>query len=75
MTNVIFSTDMYKEDSVKAMEQGRRGEGEKCIIKGENTKRPREWKEFLTNEENKIQLISLLRKVLGKDAYAKSLKG
>ena len=37
--DVIFSTDMYKEDSVKAMERNRRGSSEKLLLQGENTKK------------------------------------
>lgn len=40
----IFSTDMYKSDSVKTMERARRGCGEKLLIQGEITKRPADWK-------------------------------
>ena len=50
---VIFSTDMYKEDSVKSMERNRRGSSEKMLLQGENTKKPADWKAFLTNEDNK----------------------
>ena len=43
----IFSTDMYRDNSVKAMERRRRGCGEKLIIKGELTRKPIDWKVFL----------------------------
>ena len=53
---VIFSTDMYKEDSVKSMERNRRGSSEKLLLQVENKKKPADWKNFLTNEDNKKQL-------------------
>ena len=58
--DVIVSTDMYCSSSIKTMERKRRGDGEKLIIKGPSTKRPRDWKKFLTNSENKQQFINLL---------------
>ena len=44
--NVIFSTNMYQEDSVKSMERNRRGSSEKLLLQGENTKTPADWKSF-----------------------------
>ena len=73
--DVIFSTDMYKEDSVKAMERNRRGSSEKLLLQGENTKKPADWKNFLTNEDNKKQLVQVLLKAWDNDAYAKKLQG
>ena len=58
--DVIFSTDMYKEDSVKSMERNRRGSSEKLLLQGENTKKPADWKAFLTNEDNRKQLVQVL---------------
>ena len=55
--DVIFSTEMYKEDSVKSMDRKRRGSSEKLLLQGENTKRPADWKAVLTNEDNKKQLV------------------
>uniref|UniRef100_A0A0L8I6V7 Uncharacterized protein n=1 Tax=Octopus bimaculoides TaxID=37653 RepID=A0A0L8I6V7_OCTBM len=37
-----------------------RGVGDKLILSGEKTKRPKDWKVFLTNDENKTQFIQLL---------------
>ena len=73
--DVIFSTDMYKDDSVKAMERKRRGCAEKLIIKGENTKKPADWKKFLTNDQNKKQFIEILLTVWSSDRFADKLKG
>ena len=72
--DVIFSTDMYKADSVKATERKRRGCAEKLIIKGENTKKPADWKQFLTNDENKQQFIQVLHKVWSSDSFATKLQ-
>ena len=44
---VIFSTDMYSENSVKSVERIRRGCRKMLIVK-KRTKRPKDWKSFLT---------------------------
>ena len=49
----ISSTDMFFEHSTKSMERSRHGCGEKLLIKGENTRKPRDWKTFLSNADNK----------------------
>ena len=59
-SDVIFSTDMYLENSIKSMERKHRGCSEKLIVTGKNTKKPPDWKTFLANEENNKQLIELL---------------
>ena len=51
---------MYKKESMKAMERQRRGNSEKIILTGEATKRLVDWAGFLSNNENKAQLIKLL---------------
>ena len=73
--DIIFSTDSYNPDSIKSMERQRRGTTEKLIIKGENTKRPKDWKAFLANDSNKKQFIDLLIKEWSKDEYAAKLQG
>ena len=70
----VFSTDMYKENSIKSMERMRRGCGEKMLIKGEKTRKPSDWKTFLSNAENKKQLIALLLAVWGSDNFAQKLQ-
>ena len=57
---IISSTDTYHPNLVKAVEQLRRGSASKLIVGGENTKKPKEWKSFLTNNENKKELIEVL---------------
>ena len=42
-SSVLFSTDMYQENSVKSLERSGRGSGEERIIQGEGTKRPEKW--------------------------------
>ncbi|KAH3778617.1 hypothetical protein DPMN_180086 [Dreissena polymorpha] len=53
---------MCKHGSVKAMERKHRGWGEKLLVKGENTKNTTYLKNFLTNEENKQQLVKIMCK-------------
>jgi len=57
---VIFSTDMYSENSVKSVERIRRGCGEKLIVSGVRTKRQKDWNSFMTNDDNKKQLTQVL---------------
>ena len=66
---------MYKKESIKAMERQRRGNSEKIILTGEATKRPVDWAGFLSNDENKAQLIKLLLKVWTSDNQAPKFKG
>ena len=73
--DVIFSTDMYKPDSGKSSERTWRGCAEKMMIKGGKTKRPSDWKQFLTNDGNKKQLIQVLLDVWSKHDMAKRLYG
>ena len=62
-SDIIFSTYMYLENSIKSMERKRRGYSEKLIVTGENMKKAPDWKTFLVNEENKRQLIELLCRI------------
>jgi hypothetical protein len=73
-SNCIFSTDMYKEYSVKSVERRRRGCGEKLIVRGESTRRPKDWKEFLSNDQNKEQFIDILLKSWSSGRYSECLK-
>ena len=65
-SNVICSTDMYKERSIKSMDRQQRGSSERLIIAGENTRKPADGKLFLANEENKKQLIKTMLHVCSK---------
>ncbi|KAG1683376.1 hypothetical protein GQR58_010026 [Nymphon striatum] len=73
-SKVVFSTDMYKDDSIKSMERRSRGCGEKRIIQSENTRRPENWKEFLSNDDNKQQLIALLLKIWSSPECSRKLQ-
>ena len=64
---------MYLENSMKSMERSGRGRSAKLIIKGENSKRPADWKKFLTNDENKEQFIDVILKVWSSDLIAPKL--
>ena len=73
--DVVFSTDSYNPNFITSMERLRRGCGERLIIKGENTKRPVDWKAFLINDTNKQQFIKLLTRLWSQDSYAPKLQG
>lgn len=73
-SNLIFSTDMYLPESIKSMERERRGSSDKMIIKGLSTKRPSDWKTFLSNDKNKEQLTELLANAWSRDIYAEKIK-
>ena len=53
------------------MERKWRGTGDNIIVQGDSTKKPTDWKEFLSNDNNKQQLIQLLLDVWTKDSFAK----
>ena len=72
-SDVIFSTDMYKKNSIKALERVRRGCGDKVLVKGPSMKRPMDWKNFLMNDENKEQFTELLLKVWLNDSFGEHL--
>jgi hypothetical protein len=72
-SDIIFSTDMYLENSIKSMERKRRGCSEKLIVTGENTKKPPDWKTYIANEENKKQLIELFCRVWSTGDFAPKL--
>ena len=73
-SDVVFSTDMYYPDSVKAVERRRRGCADKLVLQGELTKRPGDWQTFLTNDENKLQLTRLVLRVWSDDEVADKYK-
>ena len=57
--NFIFSMDSYHEDSIKSQERVRRGFSQHCVVGGGGgaaTRKPTDWKLFLANEENRLQL-------------------
>ena len=72
-SDAVFSTNAYLSNSIKSMERDGRGTSSKLIIKGENTKRPADWKKFLTDDENKQQFIEVILKVWSSDVAAPKL--
>ena len=59
---------------MKSQERERRGCGEKRIIKGMNIRWPECWTEFLTNQENKKQLINVIEQIWGGNEFNSKLK-
>ena len=72
--DIIFSTDQYLPDSIKSLERPCRGCGEKLLLGGGSTKRPTEWKLFLSNGENKLQVVKLLLKLWSGNEYSSKLR-
>ena len=72
-SDVSFSIDMYKEQSIKCLERERRGSGDKLLVKGPAIKRPGDWKGFLSNDENKQQFTDILLQVWSDDSFASNL--
>ena len=52
-SSVIFSTDSYMPNSIKSLERSTHGSGQKRLVHGENMRKPENWKEFLSNDDNK----------------------
>ena len=71
--NFLFSTDSYFPDSIKSQERLRRGFSQKHIINGPSTRKPKDMKLFLSNDENKKQLFELLLNTFKSDASIKRL--
>lgn len=69
----IFSTDRYLPNSIKSSERLRRGTSEQLLLDGPATRRPADWKLFLSNDHNKTQLSQLLLKVWSSEAAASRL--
>ena len=73
--DVVFSTDMYVENSIKSQERQRRGSSAKIILEGINTRKPSDFKVFLQNDENKKQLCKLMLRIWGCPEAARRLQG
>ena len=71
--SVIFSTDMYKPDSVKSMERLRRGKSKQLLIASPRTKKSADWKQFLMNDGNKKRLVEILLEVWSSQTFAHKL--
>ena len=63
----------YLEDSIKTQERLRRSSSEKFIIDGPATRHPADFKLFLANEVNKMQLCQVLFRVWGSKGAASGL--
>ena len=72
--NFVFSTDLYRADSIKAQERLRHGFFQQYITEGQATRKPIDFKLFLANEENKLQLCQLLLRVWGSKVAASRLE-
>ena len=72
-SDFVFSTDNYPKLSIKRQEWERRGSGERLFIT-KKTKKPRDWKSFLTNDDNKVQLTSILCEVWTENDMASRIK-
>ena len=70
---VDFVTDSYFPMSIKNIERKRRRSDKAHLIKGPLTKVPRNWKSFLSSEENKQNFIKFLLTEWKKDIYAPKL--
>ena len=73
-SRVDFVTDSYHRGSIKSVERLRRGVSKTFLISGPKTKTPRDWKSFMSNDENKSQLIKLLLSEWRGEKYAERLK-
>ena len=56
----LFSTDIYHDMSTKSQKLLLRGQGERITLQGMKMRRPPDFKLFLQNENNKVQLFDLL---------------
>ena len=72
--DIIFSTDMYHVNSIKTLERKRRGCGEKLIVRGEMTRKPADWKVFLSSDENKTQFTQVILNVWSANEFAPQLQ-
>ena len=60
---------------IKSQVRLRRGVWHKILVSGQNTKRPSDFKSFLSNDDNKRQLINMLLDVWTQDRFADKLRG
>ena len=69
----IFSTDSCHQDFIKTQRQ-QRGCVEQFILDGSSTRKPEDFKAFLTNNTDKKQLCEVLLKVWGSPAAVSRLQ-
>jgi len=72
---VHFVTDSYKPASIKQFERSRRGQARVHIIGGPKTRMPQDFKAFMSNDDNKRQLIRFLLTEWQSNAYASRFHG
>ena len=72
--NYVFSTDSYFAESIKGQERLHRGTSQRYLIQGPATRKPTDFKLFLTNDENKTQLCQLLLRVWRSNEAASRLE-
>ena len=70
----VFSTDSYHPDSIKTQERLRRGSGEQLLLNGPATRKPKDFKTFLSNNENKKQFCQVMKEVWGSSSAASRLE-
>ena len=66
--DVIFLTDTYQKQSIKSQERLRRGTSDKFVVEGVHQRKHAGFKLFLQNDENKMQLVTMLDRVWGSHA-------
>ncbi|ESO94791.1 hypothetical protein LOTGIDRAFT_161042 [Lottia gigantea] len=60
--------------SFNSIERCSRGSGQKRLIKGVSTVGPEDWKEFLTNDDNKQELIKLLIQIWSDNEFSHKIQ-
>ena len=68
-------TDTYLSNSIKSFERKKRGSSPTFLLSGPKTMTPRDWIGFMSNDDNKTQLIKLMLDEWQKDTYANRLVG
>ena len=73
---IHFVTDCYKDKSIKCPERKRRGstKTKPLLLHGQSTKTPRDWKSFLSKDDNKRNFIILIKESWEDDRYANRLR-
>ena len=71
---IDFVTDTYHPNSIKSFERCHHGSSSTFLLSGPKTRTPRDWKSFMSNDENKTQLIKLLLSEWQKSRYAGKLR-
>ena len=72
--NFVFSIDSYNPDSIKFHERLRQGTSQKHILSEPATRKPKDMKKLLFNDEKKMQLFQLILQVFQNDVDASRVK-